>query len=61
MGYTFIPRVFNQNPLGNEILLYQKNDKGVTGSTAEDIVAIYGKPYYAGKKKMEQFVCTINI
>ena len=55
--YTSVPRNYNQNPLGNEILLYQKNDNESTGSTAEDIVAIYGKPYYAGRDPGNGTVC----
>ena len=46
-----------QDIFANEILLYQKKGDIVTGSTAEDIVAIYGKPYYAGKDPDNGAVC----
>ena len=45
-----------QDIFDNGILLYQ-NDKAITGSTAEDIVAIYGKPYYAGKDPEDESIC----
>lgn len=49
-AYDAVPKECRQDVFGNEVLLYQKKGNVITGSTAEDIVAIYGKPYYAGKK-----------
>ena len=48
-AYDAVPKECRQDVFGNEVLLYQKKGNVITGSTAEDIVAIYGKPYYAGK------------
>lgn len=41
-----VPNRISQNALGNELLLYNQADG--TGSSREDVIAVYGKPLYEG-------------